>query len=139
MPEHFDSLETRGPAAREQDLFARLPAQIARAVGAPGWAKHLAGIDPRSITSRAALAKLPLLRKSALLGLLGGIVGVAIGAAGARLLGNTPAVRGLLEPDLSVALLGLCAIIAIGVGVVSGLYPAWRSSRLTPSLALQSV
>jgi len=24
------------------------------------------------------------------------------------------------------------------VGVISGLYPAWRSSRLTPSLALQS-
>ena len=69
MSDHFDSLETRDPAAREQDLFARLPAQIARAVKAPGWAKHLAGIDAKSITSRAALAKLPLLRKSALLGL----------------------------------------------------------------------
>src|SRR2546423_12469218 len=67
--DHFDSLETRDPAAREQDLFARLPAQIARAMTASGWAKHLAGIDARSITSRAALAKLPLLRKSALLGL----------------------------------------------------------------------
>ena len=36
---------------------------------APGWAKHLAGVDPKSVTSRAALAKLPVLRKSALLGL----------------------------------------------------------------------
>ena len=69
MAEFFDSLETRDPAAREKDLFARLPAQIARALTAPGWAKHLAGIDPKSVTSRAALAKLPLLRKSALLGL----------------------------------------------------------------------
>jgi phenylacetate-CoA ligase len=69
MPDHFDSLETRDPAAREKDLFARLPAQIARAQSAPGWAKHLAAIDPKSIDSRAALAKLPLLRKSALLGL----------------------------------------------------------------------
>jgi phenylacetate-CoA ligase len=67
--EHFDSLETRDPVAREQDLFARLPAQIARAMIAPGWAKHLAAIDPKSIDSRAALAKLPVLRKSALLGL----------------------------------------------------------------------
>src|SRR5947199_3258836 len=33
---------------------------------APGWAKHLAGIDPKSVRSRAALAKLPVLRKSAL-------------------------------------------------------------------------
>ena len=69
MPDHFDALETRDPAARENDLFARLPAQIARATSAPGWGKHLAGVDPKSVTSRAALAKLPLLRKSALLGL----------------------------------------------------------------------
>ena len=69
MPDHFDALETRDPAARENDLFARLPAQIARATSAPGWGKHLAGVDPTSVTSRAALAKLPLLRKSALLGL----------------------------------------------------------------------
>src|SRR4051795_2182035 len=69
MPDHFDSLETRDPSARERDLFARLPAQIAHAMTAPGWAKHLAGIDPKSVTGRAALAKLPVLRKSALLGL----------------------------------------------------------------------
>src|SRR5262245_46093480 len=67
MPDHFDSLETRDPAVREKDLFARLPAQIAHAMSAPGWAKHLAGVDPKSVASRAALAKLPLLRKSALL------------------------------------------------------------------------
>ena len=62
--EHFDALETRDPAAREKNLFARLPAQIAHAMTAPGWAKHLSGVDPKSVTSRAALAKLPLLRKS---------------------------------------------------------------------------
>jgi phenylacetate-CoA ligase len=69
MSDHFDSLEIRDPAARENDLFARLPAQIVRAMTAPGWAKQLAGVDPKSVTSRAALAKLPLLRKSALPGL----------------------------------------------------------------------
>ena len=36
---------------------------------APGWAKQLAGVDPRAVTSRAALAKLPLLRKSDLVAL----------------------------------------------------------------------
>jgi phenylacetate-CoA ligase len=64
--DHFDTLETRDPAAREVDLFARLSANIAHAMTAPGWAKHLAGIDPKSVNSRAALAKLPVLRKSAL-------------------------------------------------------------------------
>jgi phenylacetate-CoA ligase len=66
MPDHFDTLETRDPAAREADLFARLAANIAHAMTTPGWARHLAAIDPRSVVSRAALAKLPLLRKSAL-------------------------------------------------------------------------
>ena len=41
-----------------------LPEIVARAMTAPGWAKHLAGVDPKSVTSRAALAKLPVLRKS---------------------------------------------------------------------------
>jgi hypothetical protein len=31
---------------------------------APGWARQLSGIDPKSVASRAALAKLPLLHKS---------------------------------------------------------------------------
>jgi phenylacetate-CoA ligase len=67
MSEHFDALETRDPAARERDIFARLPEQIARAMSASGWAAHLKGVDPKSIGSRAALAKLPLLRKFELL------------------------------------------------------------------------
>lgn len=64
MPGHYDALETRDPAAREREQFARLTDIIARAMSAPGWAKHLQGIDPKSITSRASLAKLPVLRKS---------------------------------------------------------------------------
>src|ERR1035438_10918947 len=33
-------------------------------MSAPGWATNLAGVDPKSVTSRAALAKLPVLHKS---------------------------------------------------------------------------
>jgi len=66
MSNHSDSLETRAPDERERDLFARLPAQIARAMTAPGWAKQLAGLDSGEVVNRAALARLPLLRKSAL-------------------------------------------------------------------------
>ena len=78
-----------------------------------------------------------ILWESAMLGFLGGIVGVAVGVAGVNVLKNTPAIRGLLEPELSAGLLLTSVAIAVLVGVVSGLYPAWRSSRLTPSLALQ--
>ena len=64
---HFDQLETREPIARERALFNLLPGLLARAVSlAPGWAEHLKGIDLATINSRAALASLPLLKKSAL-------------------------------------------------------------------------
>jgi phenylacetate-CoA ligase len=64
MAEFYDALETRDPAVREKELFAQLPETIARAMTAPGWAAHLKGVDPQAVTSRAALAKLPVLRKS---------------------------------------------------------------------------
>jgi phenylacetate-CoA ligase len=64
MPDHCDELESLEPAERERRLFLELPKQIARAMKAPGWAAHLNGIDPRTVTSRAALTKLPVLRKS---------------------------------------------------------------------------
>ncbi len=78
-----------------------------------------------------------ILWESALLGFFGGLVGVALGVVGVNLLKNLPAIRGLLEPELTVGLMLTSVAIAVVVGVVSGLYPAWRSSRLTPSLALQ--
>jgi phenylacetate-CoA ligase len=64
MPEFYDDLETRASEVREAALFARLPDLVGRAMTAPGWAEHLAGIDPRAVSSRAALAELPLLHKS---------------------------------------------------------------------------
>ena len=64
MTGHYDSLETRDPAAREREQFAQMPAFIAHAMTAQGWAKHLAGADAKAVNSRAALAKLPVLRKS---------------------------------------------------------------------------
>jgi phenylacetate-CoA ligase len=45
--------------------MAALPAHLAHAKkNAPGWARILADIDPAAIRSRAALARLPLTRKS---------------------------------------------------------------------------
>src|SRR5271163_1361824 len=66
MTDHYDSLETQAPAAREAELFSRLPAILREAMETSGYAEHLRGIDPTAITSRAALATLPVLRKSAL-------------------------------------------------------------------------
>ena len=68
MTDFYDALETRDPAAREAALLAALPGHIARAQQATSaFAESLAGVDAAAITSRVALAQLPVLRKSELL------------------------------------------------------------------------
>src|SRR5262245_46270960 len=63
--QHFDELETRSPQAREAALMGALPAHLAHAKkSAPGWARILKEVDPAAVNSRAALARLPLTRKS---------------------------------------------------------------------------
>src|SRR5712671_4614606 len=65
MPQpHYDELEVRDPAVRERAQFGRLQEVVTGALAAPGWARQLSGIDPRTIDSRAALSQLPILRKS---------------------------------------------------------------------------
>ena len=64
MSEFYDALETRDPQAREQALLAALPAQLASAQRhVSAFTEILKGIDPAAITSRAALASLPVTRK----------------------------------------------------------------------------
>jgi len=66
MTVHYDALETREQAAREAELFSRLPGVLRSAMAAPAYAERLKGLDPAAVTSRAALAGLPVLRKSEL-------------------------------------------------------------------------
>ena len=68
MKTHMDALETRDPAVREAALLAALPGQIAHAQkNAPAFAEILKDINAADITSRNALAKLPVIRKYELL------------------------------------------------------------------------
>ncbi|MYM40760.1 phenylacetate--CoA ligase family protein [Duganella qianjiadongensis] len=72
MADHLatlDQLETRAPEQRERDLLSRLPQLVARAKAASGWARILEHVNPADINSRAALAQLPVTRKSELHGL----------------------------------------------------------------------
>ena len=67
MTDHFDALETRDPAAREAALMAALPAQVALSKKTAAFGALLAGVDAAAVTSRTALATLPVLRKHELL------------------------------------------------------------------------
>ena len=68
MTDHFDALETRDPEERERAALAQLPRQVAHArTRASAFARALADVDAAAIDSRAALARLPVVRKSELL------------------------------------------------------------------------
>jgi phenylacetate-CoA ligase len=60
----FDELETRDPAERETQLMAALPKAVAHSQkNSSAFAELLKGVDASRVTSREALAKLPVIRK----------------------------------------------------------------------------
>ena len=68
MSEFYDALEARDPQLREAALMAALPRQVAHAQAqTAAFAALLAGVDAAAVNSRAALARLPVTRKSELL------------------------------------------------------------------------
>jgi phenylacetate-CoA ligase len=66
MAQYFDDLETRSADEREADLARDLPSIVVTAQALRGYVDSLSDVDASGITDRAALAKLPVLRKSQL-------------------------------------------------------------------------
>jgi len=64
MNEYLDTLEVRDPQVRERNALAALPHFLAQSKAVPGWARILHGVHAADINSRAALAQLPVTRKS---------------------------------------------------------------------------
>ena len=62
-----EALERRAGAQREAALMKALPGLVSAAQQLPAMGSKLAGIDPPSITTREALARIPVTRKGELL------------------------------------------------------------------------
>lgn len=94
----------------------------------------------REIGLRKALGATPriirrqFLTEATVLGLIGGLLGLALGIAGSRVLPS------LLDQPVPVSPLaaGLALAISLVIGVVAGVYPAGRAARLSPIDALRS-
>ena len=94
----------------------------------------------REIGLRKALGAKPrqirrqFLVEASLLGLAGGVLGLAIAMLGSWGLSQFADTRVIL----SVAASGLAVVMAMGIGVLFGVYPASRAARLTPIDALRN-
>lgn len=78
-----------------------------------------------------------VLSESVLLGIIGALLGCVGAAVLLRLLTQVPGVEGFISGDLEPAVMLQGLLLAAGVGVVGGLYPAWQAGRLSPVEAIR--
>ncbi|MCS7198401.1 MAG: FtsX-like permease family protein [Candidatus Bipolaricaulota bacterium] len=78
-----------------------------------------------------------ILGESLALGALAALVGMFLGWGVARAVTFLPQVRGLISPVYAPELFAHALGIALGVGLIGGLYPAYRASQISPHEALR--
>jgi putative ABC transport system permease protein len=78
-----------------------------------------------------------IVREAILLGGLGGLAGILLGIGLGRLLLMIPLMGAMLEPRYSPELMLRALVLALVLGAIASLYPAWWASRLDPLEALR--
>jgi len=78
-----------------------------------------------------------ILKESLVLGAIGGICGIPLGLGMGRLVGSAGIWGGAIEPGYTPQLFVQAIVVAAVAGVVGGLYPAWRATRMRPVEALR--
>jgi ABC-type antimicrobial peptide transport system permease subunit len=78
-----------------------------------------------------------ILREAVLLGLFGGIAGVCIALLLAYLIQQIPMIGEAMKPVWTVDIFVRAFLVALALGVLGGLYPAYRATRLQPIEALR--
>jgi ABC-type antimicrobial peptide transport system permease subunit len=78
-----------------------------------------------------------VVREAILLGGLGGVAGILMGVGLGKLLTAIPLVGALLEPRYAPELMLRALVLALVLGAIASLYPAWWASRLDPLEALR--
>jgi putative ABC transport system permease protein len=68
--------------------------------------------------------------------MLGAAAGLFVGVIGGGLLARALGVSGYVSPSVTAWGLGRALLVGVAIGVLGGIYPAWRVARMTPLKAL---
>jgi putative ABC transport system permease protein len=77
-----------------------------------------------------------VLTEGVIVSVLGAAMGLVIGSLGAMLLIHALGAAAFVSPDITAWVLGRALLIGILIGVLGGLYPAWRAAHVSPARAL---
>ena len=88
----------------------------------------------KSLGAKTRVITMQFLTESIILCLIGGIVGVILGIAGAY--GACSIIE--IKPNISIWIVLLALLFSSGVGLFFGIYPARKAAQLSPIDALRS-
>ncbi len=142
------TLETMSDVTQTISLFLEAIAAVSLLVGSVGIANTMftsvlektkeIGIM-KSIGARNSDIMMIFLLNSAIVGLVGGVLGICLGTGisslvpllGMRMIG------GMMTAVVTPMLLVYAVILAVGIGIAAGVIPAYRASKLKPVDALR--
>jgi len=75
--------------------------------------------------------------EAAALSLSGGLIGLLFAVGASMFMQNVPMGDLTIEAQISVGVVILALTVSIGIGVISGTYPAFRAARLDPIESLR--
>lgn len=87
----------------------------------------------KSLGAKTKVIVTQFLTESIILCLIGGIIGVVVGVAGAY--GACAIVK--IEPNVTIGTILLALFFSSGVGLIFGVYPAKKAAKLSPIEALR--
>jgi ABC-type antimicrobial peptide transport system permease subunit len=78
-----------------------------------------------------------IMKEALLLGLLGGVSGILVAFLLTGVLSLSPMVGGALDPRWDISVFLRAILVSLALGLVGGLYPAYRATKLQPVEALR--
>jgi putative ABC transport system permease protein len=136
-----DEMAKRSTEIRVARSFAWLTSMIALAIGSIGMlntmmmavferTREIAMLRAIGWKRRRVIAM--ILGEATLLSIVGSILGIMLAVILVRFLANLPASGRLVEGDVSPSVMLQGLVLAVLLGLIGGLYPAWSAAKLPP-------